>query len=249
MTDNPKPLAGKVALITGATSGIGRALTLALALEGADLALASRNQDTLGNLGQEAAGLTDGQIMAQPTDVGRREQVEALADAVKNTFGHLDILVNNAGVGHAGTILDSNPDQVWEMIRTNLWGTYLVTRFCLPLMLGREGGDIVNISSVAGLKYAPGYAMYSATEFAVKAFSEALRNEVQSAGLRVLTVYPGMTESAFFQRMGAVGTPLPHQKRELLKPEQVSRGIVMALSHPPEVAVNELVIRPSWQER
>ncbi len=249
MPEAPKSFRGKVALITGASTGIGRALALSLAAEGADLVLVGRDADTLSNLGQEASVLSEGRILAHPIDVGEQDQVRGVAETASKSFGRLDILINNAGVGHAGKIVDSDPGEVWEMIRTNLWGVYLVTRYCLPLMLGRGSGDIVNISSMAGLRCSPGYAMYSATKFALKAFSEALREEVQGEGLRVLTVYPGLNDKAFASpRPHAAQSPLPHQKREMMKPEQVSKGIVLALSHPPEVAVNELVIRPSWQE-
>lgn len=243
----PCQLAGKTALITGAGRGIGRALALALADRHLNLILASRTPGTLDEIATKAVDQTKGQVMAQALDVGDQAAVEKLAAEAGRAFGQIDILVNNAGEGYAGKVLGSDPDQVRRMIDSNLWGLYLVTRFCLPLM---SGGDIVNISSVAGMKYSPGFAMYSATKFAVRAFSEGLRNEAQDQGIRVLTVYPGMTDTDFFQRFAGPGqSPVPTSGGQLLHPAQVAEAIVHALEQPPGVAINELVIRPSWQER
>jgi NADP-dependent 3-hydroxy acid dehydrogenase YdfG len=244
------PLAGKVALITGASRGIGRALAVELGGLGANLVLAARSREELAVAAQEAGEGGVNQVVVQAADVSRRQEVERLAGAVRDSFGGLDILVNNAGLGRAGKLVDSDPDEVDLMIRVNLWGLYLVTRFCLPLMAGRGGGEVVNIASVAAVKYSPGFAMYSATKFGVKALSEALRNEVQDQGIRVLTVHPGMTASHFFEGFTPDGKPqVDTGGRPLLQPAEVARAIAQALTLPANAAVNELTIRPVWQER
>ncbi len=241
-------LQNKVALVTGAGSGIGRALALALAGEGCSLVLVSRTAAALEKVSQEAAPLTNGEVLVQPGDVGDQAAMERLQAAVKEAFGRLDILVNSAGQGLSGTILESDPGQVKEMLAVNIFGVYLVTRLMLPLM--SRGGDVVNISSVAGLKYSPGFAMYSASKFAVKAFSEALRNEVQEQGVRVLTLYPGMTQTPMVQGFTGAGAPLAVQEgRELISPQEVAQAVVYALKQPSSLAINEIVIQPSWQER
>lgn len=247
----PRPrFADKTAVITGAGGGIGRALALALAGEGANLVCVGRNVEALARAAQEARERTRGQVLAQPADVGEPEDVKALAAAVDRSFGQVDVLVNNAGVGYSGTVLDSDPEEVEEMLRTNVFGTYLVTHHLLPFMIGRGGGDIINLGSVAGLKYSPGFAAYSASKFAVRAFSEALRNEVQGEGIRVLTLHPGMTRTGFFDRfLPGGGSSLPDDADKYLDPAQVARVVLEALCLPPGAAVNEIVVRPTWQER
>lgn len=245
MSFQEQELKGRVALITGASSGIGRALSLALAAEGMNLVLAARSLDKLNQLSGQAARLSQAEVLVQPMDVSQQDQVQELARAVENTFGQVHLLVNNAGVCYGGTVADSDPEQMQRMIQVNLWGPYLVTHYCLPLM---QEGDVVNISSVAGLRYAPGFAIYSATKFGLKALGEGLRNEVQSQGIRVLTVYPGVTDTDFFSTFTPDGKPPANVvKGEPLTAEQVARAIVAAIKNPPGVAVNELVIRPIWQ--
>jgi NADP-dependent 3-hydroxy acid dehydrogenase YdfG len=248
MSSGDNIMAGKTALITGAGSGIGRAVSYELAGLGAHLVLASRSVATLEETARQAAARGAGEILVQPTDVRDETQVKNLAEAGYKKFGRLDVLVNNAGLGYAGRIEASDPVQVREMIDVNVWGAYLVARYCLPLMPGP--GDVVNISSVAGLKFSPGFAMYSATKFAVKAMSEAMRNEIQDRDVRVLTVYPGMTRTNFFTGFAEGGKPpAPADKGDIMTPEAVARAVIGAITLPRGTAVNEIVLRPTWQER
>ncbi len=248
MSDNEKFFSGKAALITGAGSGIGRAMSFELAGLGANLVLASRSRLTLEETAREAAARGAGEILVQPTDVRDEAQVKGLAEAAQKTFGRLDVLINNAGLGYAGRIETSEPRRVREMIDVNVWGAYLVARYGLPLMPGP--GDVVNVSSVAGLKFSPGFAMYSATKFAVRAMSEAMRNEVQDRDIRVLTVYPGMTRTKFFEGFVPGGKPpVPVDKGDIMTPEAVARAVIGAITLPGGTAVGEIVLRPTWQER
>ncbi len=165
----------KAALLTGAGSGIGKALALILAAEGADLVLAARSRDQLEQVAGAAREVGADKVLAQPTDVGDAAAVEDLARAAQEAFGGLDILVNCAGLGYADLVLEGDTAEAEEMIRVNLWGLYLVTRHCLPLIIARGGGDVVNFASIAGLLPSPGYAVYAATKYGVRGFSESLR--------------------------------------------------------------------------
>ncbi|MCB2186658.1 MAG: SDR family oxidoreductase [Deltaproteobacteria bacterium] len=241
-------LAGRNALVTGASSGIGRAVAQDLLRAGCRVLLTARRTAELAETAHAADDPGPERAVILAGDVARPETAQALAKAVAERWGRLDILVNAAGVGYAGSVQDSDPDQVRRMLDVNLWGLYLVTRAMLPLMPGP--GDLVNLASVAGLKFSPGFAMYSASKFAVRAFSEALRNEVQGRGLRVTTVHPGMTDTAFFANfLSGGGSPVPHGQGELLTPEQVAQVIMFALTLPPGAALNEFTLRPTWQPR
>jgi short-subunit dehydrogenase len=249
VTQENLPLTGKAALITGASSGLGRALAIEMANRGAGLLLAARNQDRLGQAAQQAGAYAHGDVVIQPCDVGDQGQVDALATEAERAFGGLDILINNAGIGRAGKVAESDTDAVRQMLGVNLWGLYLVTRACLPLVSERRGW-VVNISSVAALNPSPGFAMYAASKAAVSSFSRSLRQELRLDGVRVLDVCPGMMGTAFFDGFTASGKPpVPTDAGPLLDPADAAHAICDALCLPENAAVNELVIRPAWQER
>jgi NADP-dependent 3-hydroxy acid dehydrogenase YdfG len=219
-----------------------------LARQGTDVVAAATSSDLLQTLAEEIEALGR-RCLVQPCDVTQRGECEHLARHALEAFGRIDILVNNAGVGYSGAIIDSDPEEVERMLRVNVWGVYLMTRAVLPTMMERGSGDIVNLGSVAGMKYSPNFAVYSATKFAVRAFSEALRNEVQGHNIRVTLVHPGMTRTAFFDSFTRKGAPVPVDKGDILKPEDIADAIVYAVSLPSGVALNEFTLRPSWQER
>lgn len=239
---------GKVALVTGASKGIGRATALRLAQDGANMVMAATRADLLENVKVELDGLGVDSI-AGICDVTQLSDCEGLVQQALDRFGRIDILVNNAGVGFSGRIVDSDPEEVARMVRVNILGVYYMTRSVLPSMIEHSSGDIVNIGSVAGLKYSPNFAIYSATKFAVRAFSEALRNEVQQHNIRVTLVHPGMTKTAFFDSFTKGGLPVPVDKGEILRPEHIADAIHLALTRPEGVALNEVTVRPNWQER
>lgn len=243
------PLYGRAALVTGASSGLGRALAIELAQRGARLVLAARDKDKLAQTAQQAGGQADGDVRVQPCDVSDRQQVDSLASAAQSAFGGLDILINNAGIGRAGKVAESDPEAIQEMLQVNLWGLFLVTRACLPLITDRKGW-LVNISSVAAFNPSPGFAMYAASKAAVSSFSRSLRQELRHDGVRVLDVCPGMMGTAFFDGFSVDGkAPVPTDAGTLLEPADAARAICDALCLPANTAVNELVIRPTWQER
>ncbi len=241
-------LKGKVALITGASKGIGRACALMLAEAGANVVLCATSVDLLEILRKDIDGLGV-EPLAERCDVSRLLDCEKVVEKSLERFGKIDILINNAGVGFSDKIVDSEPGEVEQMVKVNLLGVYYMTRAVLPSMIEREHGDIINIGSVAAVKYSPNFAMYSATKFAVRAFSEALRNEVQDHNIRVTLIHPGMTKTPFFDSFAQGGSPFPLDKGEIMKPEDIANAIHFALNRPQGVSLNELTVRPTWQER
>lgn len=248
MSNCEDSLRGKVALVTGGSRGIGRSVALSLARGGAHLAIAATREDLLEGVRKECEAYgTD--ALAARCDVTDRSDCDALAKRVLDRFGKIDILVSNAGVGYSGKIVDSDPGEVEQMVKVNILGVYHVIRSVLPAMIARGKGDIVNIGSVAGVKYSPNFAVYSATKFAVRAFSEALRNEVQEHKIRVTVVHPGMTRTAFFESFAKDGPPIPIDQGDILSPDHIAEAIHFAVTRPDGVALNELTVRPTWQVR
>jgi len=241
-------LKDKVAVITGASKGIGRATARRLARDGGRIVGCATSTDLLAEL-KDRIESDGGDCMVRKCDVADRHDCEHLVKSVQERYGRIDILINNAGIGYSGKVVDLRTDDAEQMVRVNILGVYHMTRAVLPLMIEQQSGDIVNIGSVAGLKYSPGFALYSATKFAVRAFSEALRNEAQAHNIRVVTVHPGMVNTNFFDAFTRDGSPLPVEKERLLKAEDVAETIHFALTRPDSVGLNELTVRPSWQER
>jgi len=184
-------VAGRVALVTGGARGIGRAITLALARAGADVALTYRASPALAEEAVAEARRLGPRASAYPMDVRDRSQVRDAVRSIEAEFGRLDILVNNAGVAIPGAFLESSPDAWDEEIAVNLRGTLLCTHAALPGMVGRGYGRIVNISSQFGLAGAARFAAYSAAKGAVIAFTKALAREVGARGVTVNTIAPG----------------------------------------------------------
>jgi len=216
-------LRDKTVVITGASSGIGRAAAYEFAHRGARLVIAARRAERLDEVAHECRsfGVTCTTIVA---DVTKRDDCERLIAAA----GSVDVLVNNAGFAIFDSIEKSTPDDLESMMQTNYFGTVYCTKAVLPQMLARGDGSIVNVSSIAGIM---GYARmggYSATKFAIIGFSEALRDEVIGRGVRVALVCPGTTDTEFFEK--AERGKMPGASRLILavKPERVARAIADA---------------------
>jgi NADP-dependent 3-hydroxy acid dehydrogenase YdfG len=252
MSDAGRPLSGRVALVTGASSGIGEATALALAQAGAAVAVGARRADRLEAL---AAKLRDDGARVLTLDLDVTDEA-ACRDAVARTraeLGGLDVLVNNAGVMLLGTIVGADVEDWRRMLSTNVLGLMYLTHAAIDGMVEQGSGDVVNISSVAGRTARKGAGVYNASKWAVNAFSESLRQEVTTRGVRVSLVEPGAVATeltdhitqadakADVQRMVGGMTPL--------QAEDVARAIVYVVSQPPHVAVNEVLVRPTDQER
>src|ERR687890_2035111 len=187
----PGPLEGRVAAVTGASSGIGEATARALSAAGASVALGARRADRLEAVRQRL----EGPALVREVDVSDEGEARAFVQAAHDELGGLHILVNNAGLMLLGPVADADTDEWRQMIAVNLLGLLYCTHAALPLLADSGGGDIVNVSSVAGRRADAGAAVYNMTKFGVHAFSEALRQEALHAGIRVTTVAPGFVET------------------------------------------------------
>jgi NADP-dependent 3-hydroxy acid dehydrogenase YdfG len=246
-------LEGKVAAVTGASSGIGEATALALAGAGAVVAIGARRADRLAALAEqiEAAG---GRALALPVDVADEESANSFVTEAHSNLGGLDILVNNAGVMLLGPVEGAPTDQWRTMVNVNLLGLLYCTHAALPLMREAGSGHIVNISSVAGRSANAGSAVYNLTKFGVGAFSEALRQEVSGAGIRTTVIEPGFvdTELQGHNEHPAVREGIEQMRQslpEVLQADDIAAAILYAVSQPQRVDVNEVLIRPTGQRR
>lgn len=199
-----------VVAITGASSGIGEASALAFAKKGALLALGARRLDRLNAVAQKCRENGSPDVSVRRLDVGRRAEAQAFVAAAMRDFDRLDVLVNNAGVGWMGRLHEMPEDKVDELLATNLHGVIATTRAALPIMLARRRGVIINVASVVGFRASPYSAVYSATKHAVVGLSHALRGELSGTGVKVCVVYPGVTDTEFFDSTEAsVGPQYP----------------------------------------
>lgn len=250
-TVSARPLAGKVALVTGASSGIGEATALALATAGAEVAIVARRADRLKALSEriEKAG---GKVFAIEADVARPDSAQGLITDVLAHGKRLDIIVNNAGVMLLAPVSEASPEDWRQMIEVNLVALMELTRAALP-HLKESRGHIVNVSSVAGRIANPGAAGYAATKFGVVAFSEALRREVYADKVRVTVIEPGMVETELGDHITNPGMKANLEQRraamEPLRSEDIAAAVLYAVTQPPRVNVNEILIRPTDQER
>ena len=257
MTSGPqrtdgKSLYGKTAIVTGASAGIGRATALALAGEGAAVALYARRRERLSEVAAEIAAL-GGKALVVPGDAGKKEDIDAL---LAQTLAWADggnsyqIVVVNAGRGLAGGLLTSDEEQWEDLYRTNVLGAAYLMRQAGRYLEPVRGGDIVVVGSVVGRAISPMSAIYSGTKYALSGLTEGLRRELCGHGVRVTLVMPGIVKSEFQRMAGydekSFGT-FTAQFGTLLEPGDIAEGIRWLLTLPPHVHVNEIMIRPTGQ--
>jgi NADP-dependent 3-hydroxy acid dehydrogenase YdfG len=233
-------LAGRAALVTGASRGIGAAVARSLHERGARVALASRSGADLGLAG----------AVALPVDVREPTQLEAIATAAVESFGSLDILVVNAGVGAYGAFLDLRPEHLEEMIDVNVKGMLYAVRAALPHLLESDSADIVTVASEAGRRGLPFEAVYSASKFAQVGFTRALDHELRDHGVRCTTVCPGGVATDFAMGEGRGRRPDMPELATMMRAEDVAAAVVFALERPRTHRILELAFRPmaesSW---
>jgi NADP-dependent 3-hydroxy acid dehydrogenase YdfG len=241
-------LAGQVALVTGASRGIGEALARSGRREGMRLVLSARGREPLEALARELDP-SGKDVLALAGDVSDRAHAESLVKAAEDRFGTLDVLINNAGLAIGGKIADTRPEDVELQVRVNFLGAYYCTRYALPGMISRKRGHVVFMASVAGLKYSPGGSIYSATKFALRSLAEALRNEVQEHNIKVTAIYPGITATTYFdpRNPAALAPPIPLEK--MLTSADVAEATLSVLGLPDRVSISQVVLRPTVQER
>lgn len=234
-------LEGKVAIVTGASRGIGLATARALVDAGARVVIASTTE---GGAGDAARALGPAAIGVR-ADVRVDEDVEALFAAAVSAFGGIDILINNAGVGIFDRVERLSVAQFEQIIDTNLTGAFRCTRLALPLFKARGGGWIINISSLAGRNPFPGGAVYCASKAALNAFTDALMQEVRQDGIRVSSVAPGSVRTEFMTRShDATHAPATDDGWKLT-PEDVAQAVLDLLGHPGRSLPSLVEIRPA----
>jgi NADP-dependent 3-hydroxy acid dehydrogenase YdfG len=244
-------LSGRVVAITGASSGIGEATALACVAAGAAVSLAARRSDRIEALARRIAD-DGGTAVAIPTDVGEEDQARAFVEQTKDRLGRLDALVNNAGVMLLGLVEGADTEHWRQMVHVNVFGVLYTTHAALPIMREQGGGDIVNVSSVAGRIARAGSGVYNLTKWGVGAFSEALRQEAAGAGVRVALVEPGAVATELLSHNTDEIQAIAAQQFEGVPPlqaEDIARAIVYALAQPAHVGINEILVRPSKQVR
>ena len=241
-------LAGKVAVVTGGGTGIGRAVALALASEGASVAITGRRQAKLdGVVGTIVAA--GGTALAIRSDVAVQAEAMAAIDRAAAHFGLLDIVINAAGVNEAGGIKDLSLEAWRKVIDINLWGTIYSCKAAVPHLQAAGGGDIVNISSTAGRRAAGLFGSYSTSKFGVTGFTESIRQELGGENIRVAIVEPGATETEIAD---SVSDPqwraMMHQhvsKDGAMQPGDVADAVLFILTLPRRANVSQILIRPT----
>jgi len=237
-----------VAIVTGASSGIGEATAEALADEGATVVLAARRVEELEAVADRIE-TNGGNAFVVPTDVTDEDDIDALVETVTDEFGRIDILVNNAGVMLVEPLERAERSNLRQMVEVNLMGLMTLTHAVLPIMQDQGSGHIVNVSSVAGRNATENFSGYNATKFGVNGFTEALRQEVTTQNIRTTVVEPGAVETELPTHITdeQVLEELAEMDLPTLAPEDVARSIVYATTQPEHVSVNELLIRPTGQ--
>jgi NADP-dependent 3-hydroxy acid dehydrogenase YdfG len=238
-------IAGKIVVITGASSGLGEAAARALAIGGAKLVLGARRLDRLHALVAELGAGT-----AVRTDVSKRAEVQALVDQAVQEHGRIDVIINNAGLMPLSPLTRGKVDDWDRMIDVNIKGVLYGIAAALPYMKAQKSGHIINVSSVAGHKVRPGSTVYAATKHAVRVISEGLRQEVTAYNIRSTIISPG-----------AVATELPDSVTEAdvavnvrkvyesaISADSFARTVIFAMSQPDDVDINEILFRPTAQE-
>jgi NADP-dependent 3-hydroxy acid dehydrogenase YdfG len=237
-----------VAVVTGASSGIGEATVRSLAAEGAAVVAGARRKERLHGLVEEVTR-DGGKAIAVECDLTDEQQAHALVDRAIGEFGRIDILVNNAGVMLLSKVEKGLSDEWRQMFDVNVLGLLYATDAAVEAMKRQGSGHIVNVSSVAGRKTRPTGGVYSGTKFAVNAISEAMRQELLEDGIRITIVEPGAVATELMDHITdeEVRKGLKQRNIEPLRSEDVANAIAYAVSQPQRVSVNEILIRPTQQ--
>ena len=240
----------KVVVVTGASSGLGEATARLLSAQGAIVVLGARRPDRLQSLAEDIEACGE-RAVALTTDVTRREQVKALVDSAVQTYGRIDVMINNAGLMPQAPLERLKIDERDRMIDVNVKGVLYGIAAALLHMQRQKAGPFINVSSVAGHRAGPGFAVYAATKYAVRALSEGLRQEVKPYNIRTTVISPG-----------AVATELPDSVTDpdaskrirtfydqiAVPADSFARAVAFAMSQPEDVDINEILYRPTKQE-
>ncbi|PRY52575.1 3-oxoacyl-[acyl-carrier protein] reductase [Arcticibacter pallidicorallinus] len=215
---------GKIALVTGAGKGIGKAIALALATEGVDVGLIARTESDLQSLAKEIEGKGVKAAIAV-ADVSSIESVNTAVTAIQEALGNVDILINNAGIAKFGKFLDLEPEEWEAQVKVNLFGVYYVTRSVIPQMIERKTGDIINISSTAGLKGAATTSAYSASKFALLGLTDSLMQEMRKHNIRVTALTPSTVVTDLAKSSNLIN----NNEERVMHPEDIAELIISQL--------------------
>lgn len=232
MNDN---LEGKIALVTGASKGIGKSISIALASHGARVVLTSRSKKQL----EQVRGLI-GEATVIPADISKEEDIHSLFSSVEKRFGKLDILVNSAGVGYFGKFADFSIEEFDRLMAVNVRGTYLCCQHALRMMISKRGGHIINLSSVVGFRGYPNQSAYSASKHGIMGFTKSLAVEAQEYGVRVSVICPGVVDTDF----GKLVRP-DLDDSVLIPPHDIAVTVLYLLSLSDRTMVDQVYIRRS----
>lgn len=227
-------LTDKIAVVTGAGSGIGEAIATLLHEEGVKVILAGRNKDKLQNVANQ---LAQDSVKVVPTDVTKKEEVDELIKIAQQTFGGLDIVINSAGQMLSSKITDYQVDEWDSMIDVNIKGTLYTAQAALPTMLEQSSGHLINIASISGFEVTKSSTIYSATKAAVHTITQGLEKELAKTGVKVTSISPGMVDTA----ITAAYNPTDRKK---LEPQDIAEAVLYALTQLKHVNVNEITVRP-----
>jgi len=234
-------LSGKIAIVTGGTRGIGRAIAERLLREGAAVAVCSRLQENVRAVTKDLQPIADGRLLAEAADVSQLEDVQRFFESVDARFGGVDILINNAGIGVFKSLADLTPDEWRRTIDLNLSGVYYCSHEALPRMRKRGAGYIVNISSLAGKNPFAGGAAYNASKFGLNGFSEAMMLDHRYDNVRVSYIMPGSVDTDFGARAGAAPWKI--------QSEDIAEIVAMLLRMPARTLISRVEVRPSKPQK
>ena len=238
-------LSGKVALVTGASSGIGSALAMALAAEGVALVLVGRSDERLQAVAEKLKGV---ETLVVPADLSKPADVERIVVDSLKRFGRIDILLANAGLYIPGSVSEGDADAWDEMLAVNVNSVFRLIRAVLPQMIERKSGDIIVTSSIAGHQVLKMESVYSASKHAVQAFVHSLRRQVAPHNVRVGAVAPGTVLNELWGYRNPADIEAKVASREGLRSEDVAEAVLFMLTRPPNVTIRDLVILPQNQD-
>jgi 3-oxoacyl-[acyl-carrier protein] reductase len=233
-------LAGKSVLITGASAGIGRATALAFAAKGANVVVTARREQRLREL-CDLIGAHDGKAVFHAGDAANESTAQACVALAVRQFGRLDILINNAGAGNYKNLVDTSAEEYDALMDSNMKSSFLFTRHAVPVMIGQKGGEILFISSVAGLQGYAGEAVYCASKFAQIGFAQALDGELRKFGIKVGTICPGGVKTEF--AVGKGRTEEGVKTSYMMEPHEVADAIVFACMQPRNARILQMTVR------
>ncbi len=232
-----QPLAGKVAIVTGASRGIGKAISILLAQSGSRVVLAARSEPQLKSVSEEISG-QNGEALVIPTDLTVDKEMERLVQQTLKEWGSVDVLINNAGLGKVAPVVKAKVSDWDETFRVNLRAPMFLSKLVLPTMMERGEGSIINISSVSGKSGQANGSAYSASKFGLMGFTQSLYEEVRNYGIRVSAICPGFVDTPMIPQMRRM------DRSKMIRPEDIAQTVLFVLTSPPTACPVEITVRP-----